>query len=59
MKQSAIDKAVEALEQRKAEYARVIDVAISELLSQKSAPKAPRAPRGTRKNAKGKKEETL
>ncbi len=58
MKISAIDKAIEALEARKNEFDRTIEMAIQELIAQRSGPKTARSPRGTRK-AKGKKEETL
>ena len=55
MKQSAIDKAIEALETRKDEQDRVIDLAIQELILQREQPKA-RAPRAPRKAKKAEKE---
>ena len=56
MKVSAIDKAIEALEARKNEQDRIIELAISELITLRGQPKAPRAPRGTRKSKKAEKE---
>ncbi len=45
MKQSAIDKAIDALEARKVEQEKILDAAIAALIAQRSQPKAPRAPR--------------
>ncbi len=55
MKLSAIEKAIAALEARKDEQDRVIDLAIQELILQRGQPKA-RAPRAPRKAKKAEKE---
>ena len=54
MKLSAIEKAIEALEKRKDEHARVIDLAIAELVAQRGTAKVrtPRAPRKAKKTEK-------
>ncbi len=56
MKVSAIDRAIEALEARKNEFDRTIEMAIQELIAQRGGPKVARAPRGTRKAKKAEKE---
>ncbi len=55
MKVSALDRAIEALEARKNEQDRIIELAISELITLRGQPKAPRAPR-IRKAKKAEKE---
>ncbi len=55
-KQSAIDRAIDALEARKVEQEKILDAAIAALIAQRSGPKAARAPRGTRKGKKAEKE---
>ncbi len=56
MKVSAIDKAIEALEARKTEQDRIIELAISELITLRGQPKEPKA---RTKKAKKAEKETL
>ncbi len=55
MKLSALDKAIAALEARKDEQDRVIDLAIAELVAQRGTTKV-RTPRTPRKAKKAEKE---